>query len=86
VADTKDKPKAGRPRKREEDKRRHPLRAYCNDRERALIVEAAEAYDMSVGEFIRACALATAHVVCPELSQLSELAVSMAANATPAEA
>lgn len=85
MADDK-KPRRGRPRKPDAERRSHAVRTYVNDNERSMIKAAAVMYDMSVGEFIRSCAMATAHVVAPNDDTIERAVVGLAASQKPAEA
>ena len=79
------KPK-GRPCKPESERRRYSVRASLNERERDLIRQAARLYDMSLSEFVRSCAMATAHHVAPEIEGIERAVLELAASRQPGEA
>jgi len=85
MADDK-KPRRGRPRKPDTERRSHAVRTHLNDKERAMVIEAAGLYDMSVSEYVRSCAMATAHAVAPDLESIERAVVGLASSQKPAEA
>tara|TARA_R110000824_G_scaffold211155_1_gene397136 strand:+ start:2399 stop:2689 length:291 start_codon:yes stop_codon:yes gene_type:complete len=76
----------GRPPKPSGERRDHQVTTYFNDTERAMVTIAAELYDMSVSEFVRCCAMATAHHIRPELDEVEEAVLLLAEARIPAEA
>ena len=51
-----------------------------------MIRQAAELYDMSISEYVRRCAMATAHHLMPELAAMEEAVIGLAYASAPAEA
>jgi len=51
-----------------------------------MVIEAAGLYDMSVSEYVRSCAMATAHAVAPDLESIERAVVGLASSQKPAEA
>jgi len=80
------KPKRGRPCKPAAERRTYHVRASLNERERDMIREAARLYDMSLSEFVRSCAMATAHHVAPEIEGIERAVIELAASRQPGEA
>ena len=62
------------------------LEAAVSDGELGLITRAAELYDMPIGEFVRCCALATAHAVDNQPSPADGIIEWLSVNTRPAEA
>lgn len=80
------KPKRGRPPKPKEERRTFHVQASINEQERYMIRQAARLYDMSVSEFVRSCAMATAHHVAPEIEGIERAVIELAASRMPGEA
>ncbi len=80
------KPTRHRPGKDSEGVRRHRVCGIVSEQERDMIRQAAECYDMSVSEYVRSCAMATAHHIMPEIEALESAVVELAYASEPAEA
>ena len=71
----------------EADRRRHELRCYVNDSDRALIREAARDEGVSVSEYLRLCALMVAREVKGmEVFDTRELVAAVLNATRPADA
>jgi uncharacterized protein (DUF1778 family) len=79
-------PTRHRPGKQAENPRRQKVSASVSEHERAMILQAAELYDMTISEYLRSCAMATAHSVMPELEAIEEAVVGLAYAYAPGEA